>query len=120
VGEKNMQELHSKASLCLQQGDKENSPQLVDYMRRSIEKSSDLMKYNRERREAFLKRPDACEVALSALGIKYETITSEQIKNREKYLVKKEEAPSVTTSLREGNAKKGCFSSLLDDGRSAT
>lgn len=114
---KNMQELHSKASLCLQQGDKVNLPQLVEYMKKSIEKSSDLTTYNNQRREAFLKRPDACEVALETLGIKYEKDASEQEKNMEKFSVKKE-VPSLTTTLREGNAKVGCFSSIINTFRS--
>ena len=114
---KNMQELHSKASLCLQQGDKVNLPQLVEYMKKSIEKSSDLTTYNNQRREAFLKRPDACEVALETLGIKYEKDASEQEKNMEKFSVKKE-VSSTTTTLREGNAKVGCFSIIINSIRS--
>ena len=112
-----MQKLHSKASLCLQQGDKVNLPQLVEYMKKSIEKSSDLTTYNNQRREAFLKRPDACEFALKTLGIKYEKDASEQAKNMEKFSVKKE-VPSTTATLREGVGKKRSFSSIIDSIRS--
>jgi len=116
VGEKNMQEIHSKASLCLQRGDKEHLPQLVDYMRQSIKKSSDLMKYHKQRREKFLKRPDACEVALSALGIKYEESAIAQVENRKKYL--KKEVPNTTANIGEGSANVGCFSSIINSFRS--
>jgi len=116
VGKKNMQEIHSKASLCLQRGDKEHLPQLVDYMRQSIKKSSDLMKYHKQRREKFLKRPDACEVALSALGIKYEESAIAQVENRKKYL--KKEVPNTTANIGEGSANVGCFSSIINSFRS--
>ena len=112
-----MQKLHSEASLCLQQGDKDNLPQLVEYMKKSIEESSDLTTYNKQRREAFHRRQDACEVALETLGIKYEKDASEQAKNMEKFSVKKE-VPSLTTILREGNAKVGFFSSIINSIRS--
>lgn len=66
------QELHTQASLCLEQGDPRYVPQLVQYMEESLTSNRELMAYHIQRREAFLKRPDACEVALNVLGIRYE------------------------------------------------
>ncbi|KTD72720.1 hypothetical protein [Legionella tucsonensis] len=65
-------QLHTKASLCLEQGDPKYVPQLVQYMEESVASNRELMAYHAQRREAFFKRPDACEVAFNALGIKYE------------------------------------------------
>jgi hypothetical protein len=66
------QELHTKASLCLEQGNKEYVPHLVQYMEESLMLDLELMTYHKQRREVFLKRPDACETAFDVLGIKYE------------------------------------------------
>jgi hypothetical protein len=67
----NKQELHTQASLCLEQGSSTYARQLRQYMEECLTFNPELMAYHEERREAFLKRPDACEVALNALGIKY-------------------------------------------------
>ncbi len=66
------QELHTQASLCLEQGDPRYVPQLVQYMEESLTFNPELIAYHEQRRDAFFRRPDACEVALNALGIKYE------------------------------------------------
>ena len=66
------QELHAQASLCLEQGDPRYVSQLVQYMEESLTSNPELIAYHEQRREAFFRRPDACEVALNALGIKYE------------------------------------------------
>jgi hypothetical protein len=66
------QELHTQASLCLEQGEPRYVPQLVQYMEESLTSNRELMAYHIQRREAFFRRPDACEVALNVLGIKYE------------------------------------------------
>lgn len=65
------QELHTQASLCLEQGDPKYIPQLAQYMEESLVSNPELLDYHTQRKEAFLKRPDACEYALDALGIKY-------------------------------------------------
>ncbi len=66
------QTLHTEASLCLEQGDQNYVPQLVQYMEESLASNpSELMTYHQQRKEAFFKRPDACETAFNALGIKY-------------------------------------------------
>ena len=65
------QKLHTEASLCLEQGDPIYVPQLAQYMEESLTSNRELMTYHAERREAFFIRPDACEVAFDALGIKY-------------------------------------------------
>lgn len=69
------QELHAQASLCLEQGDPRYVPQLVQYMEESLTFNPELIAYHEQRRKAFFRRPDACEVALNALGIKYEKIS---------------------------------------------
>ena len=65
------QNLHANASLCLEQGDSKYVPQLLQYMEESLASNPDLVAYHEQRREAFLARPDACEVALKALGINF-------------------------------------------------
>ena len=50
-------------------GGQECLPQLVQYMEESLESNRELMAYHAQRKEAFLARPDACEVAFDALGI---------------------------------------------------
>ena len=65
------QELHTKASLCLEQGDSQYVPQLVRYMEESLTSNPELMAYHAQRKEAFFIRPDACEVAFEALGMEY-------------------------------------------------
>ena len=65
------QHLHARASLCLEQGDPKYVPQLVSYMEESLTSNQDLLEYHKQRREAFLSRPDACEVAFDALSIIY-------------------------------------------------
>lgn len=71
VESKEKQELHAHASLCLKQGDTEYLPQLIRYMEESLERNPALLDYHSQRREAFFRRPDACEVAFDALGIEY-------------------------------------------------
>ena len=66
------QHLHTKASLCLEQGDARHVLPLVQYMMESLMSNPELLAYHKQRREAFLSRPDACEVAFDTLGIKYE------------------------------------------------
>jgi len=66
------QQLHTYASLCLEKGDPGYVPQLAQYMEESLASNRELMAYHAQRREAFFKRPDACEVGFNALGIKYE------------------------------------------------
>ena len=73
------QKLHAQASLCLEQGGQEYVPQLVQYMEESLESNRELMTYHAQRREAFLARPDACEVAFDALGIKYEKCLGQEV-----------------------------------------
>ena len=73
------QKLHAQASLCLEQGGQEYVPQLVQYMEESLESNRELMTYHAQRREAFLARPDACEVAFDALGIKYEKCLGQKV-----------------------------------------
>ena len=66
------QKLHAQASLCLEKGNLEYVPQLTQYMEESLASNpSELMTYHQQRKEAFFKRPDACETAFNALGIKY-------------------------------------------------
>jgi hypothetical protein len=72
VEEDDKQQLHTQASLCLEQGDSKYVPQLVQYMEESLTSNQELLAYHKQRREDFLRRPDACEVALDTLGIKYE------------------------------------------------
>ncbi len=65
------QRLHAQASLCLERGDQQYVPQLVQYMEESSASNHQLMEYHKKRRRAFFTRPDACETALDALGISY-------------------------------------------------
>lgn len=71
VALKEMQELHTKASLCLEQGDVENFPYLVQYLEKSIDSHPTLKAYHQQRKALFCSRADACEVALNLLGIKH-------------------------------------------------
>ena len=66
------QVLHTQASLCIEQGDPIYVSKLVQYMEESLTSNPNLLAYHMQRRDAFLRRPDACEVAFNALGIKYE------------------------------------------------
>jgi hypothetical protein len=65
------QELHASASLCLEQGDPKYLPNLVQYMKGTLEGNVELHEYHEQRRSAFLSRPEACELAFDALGIPY-------------------------------------------------
>ena len=69
--ESDKQELHTKASLCLEQGDAKYVRELFQYMEESLDSNPELLVYHKQRKEAFLRRPDACEVAFDALGIEY-------------------------------------------------
>ena len=66
------QNLHAQASLCLEQGNREHVPQLLQYMQQCLASDPELIAYHQQRREAFFKRPDAFEVALKSLGIAYQ------------------------------------------------
>lgn len=68
------QQLHTQASLCLEQGESTYVPQLIQYMEESLTSNPELMAYHAQRREEFLKRPDACELAFDMLGIPYQKI----------------------------------------------
>jgi hypothetical protein len=65
------QKLHTLASRCLELGDPQNVPALVQYMEGILDPTSPLHTYHQERRAEFLKRPDAMETAFDALGIEY-------------------------------------------------
>lgn len=80
------QALHADACLCLEQGDGRYISQLAQYMRASMESDPQLLAYHKQRHAAFLKRPDACEIALDTLGIPYE----------KKYLRSSGTAPAVS------------------------
>lgn len=99
------QELHTQASLCLEKGDSKYVSQLVQYMEESLKSDPELMAYHQQRREAFITRPDACEVAFEALGIKYLKISS----------LAEEKFSTPTTSPRPSESegyKYGCFSAI--------
>lgn len=67
-----IQELHTKACRCLEQGDPADVPFLLEYMSRCLEPGdAELKAYHRQRQAAFLQRPNACEVALDVAGIAY-------------------------------------------------
>ena len=65
------QDLHKQASLCLEQGKKECLPQLIQYMEEALNLNAELFTYHEQRRDAFLERPEACEVAFKTLGISW-------------------------------------------------
>ena len=67
----NMQELHTMASRCLEQGDAKYLPQLVRYMQEHLDTTSELHQYHQQRQEQFMTIPDACEFFFNLLGIKY-------------------------------------------------
>ena len=70
------QKLHTDASLCLEQGNPTYVTQLVQYMKESLDSNPELVRYHEQRRGEFFKRPDACELALEALGIQYKKTLS--------------------------------------------
>lgn len=86
------QELHTKASLCLEQGSPEHLPQLIQYMEESLISDDELLSYHAERRLQFHNRPDACETGLQALGIKYGIVAKEESKLHGK---EEEKSPSI-------------------------
>jgi hypothetical protein len=61
------QNIHAKASQCLRKGNPEDVPYLVTYMC-SASTTENFQAYHRQRRVAFLNRPDACETALRELS----------------------------------------------------
>lgn len=65
------QQLHIQASLCVEQGKKENVVYLKQYMEEALNSNAYLYVYHKQRKKAFLSMPDACEVALDTLGINY-------------------------------------------------
>lgn len=86
------QELHTKASLCLERGSPEYLPQLIQYMEESLKSDDELRSYHAERRLQFHNRPDACETGLQALGIKYKIVAEKESKL---YGKEEEKSPSI-------------------------
>ncbi len=72
VSDKELQDIHTQACLCLETGDRQYLPQLVHYMQGCLTADPQFMAYHQQRRQAYLKRPDAFEVALRSLGIAYQ------------------------------------------------
>jgi len=75
------QKLHTEASLCLEQGDPKYLVQLTQYMSESLQSSSQLTEYHQQRRENFLDRPDACELACDTLKVTYKKSHAISTKN---------------------------------------
>jgi hypothetical protein len=63
------QNIHTKASQCLRQGNRDEIPALVTYMRSAFTEEN-FRVYHRKRQQAFLERPDACEIAFRELMIR--------------------------------------------------
>ena len=72
VQNEEMQTLHKSASFCLEGGDESYLPALVAYMKKALCRDEELSKYHKERRERFLERPDACELAFNKIGVRYD------------------------------------------------
>jgi hypothetical protein len=76
VGLKFQQELHSKASKCLETGQIEFLPALIEYMLQVLQREDGLLDYHLQRLQQYHEQPDATNAALEMLGTVFAEATA--------------------------------------------